>query len=420
MKLRFVFLLLFFAQILFTLVMKYLSYEGDPSPELHERILKYFTQEDIQAGTEYDRRGFFVSILSSLIDFTVAGLFVFTPLAIKLEEYFASKTKSRFEFVRYVWVVFLFFNAFYLIDYILSLPFSYYFGFHLEHEFEFSKMTFGDWVLLKAKSFLLGWIFGLLGILVISLVLRYLRKAWIFLVPAVSLGFGLLASVLFPIVITPIFYEFHPIQEGSLKSKILALCDHAQIRVENVYVIEESKYSGHTNAYFTGWGENRKIFLYDTLIQNHTEEEVVSVLGHEIGHWVHNHQLIDIALSTGEAFLLCILLGFVFRKTKEEGSISLREFYSPSSFPFLFLILSFVGTLTQPLSSGLSRKFEVQADAEALLLTKDKKSFINTEIKLAKDNKSRLDPHPAEVFYYHSHPTALERIEFAERWKPEN
>ncbi|PJZ64978.1 peptidase [Leptospira wolffii] len=417
MKLRLVFLLLFFAQILFNLVMKYLSYQGDPSPELHERILKYFTEADIQAGTEYDRRGFFVSILSSLIDFAIAGLFVFTPLAARLEAFLESKVKSRFEFVRYVAVVFLFFSSFYLLDFLVSLPFNYYFGFVLEHEFEFSKMTFGDWVILKGKSFLLSWLFGSIGILIVSLVLKYLRKAWIFVMPGVSLAFGLIASVLYPVVITPIFYDFHPIQEGSLKSKILSLCDHAGIRVENVFVIEESKYSGHTNAYFTGWGENRKIFLYDTLIQNHTEEEVVSVLGHEIGHWVHNHQLIDITLSTFEVFLLCLVLSYVFRKAKEEGSLTLKEFYSPSSFPLLFLVLSVIGTLTQPASSSLSRKFEVEADKEALVLTEDKKSFINTEIKLARDNKSRLDPHPWEVFYYHSHPTALERIEFAEAWK---
>ncbi len=397
--------------------MKYFSYQGDVSPELHERILKYFTEADIQAGTGYDRRGFFVSILSTLIDFLIAGAFVFTPLAVRLENYLETKSKSKYEFVRFSITVFLFFGVFYIVDFLLSLPFSYYFGFVLEHEFEFSQMTFTDWVVLKSKSFGLSFIFGSIGILIVSLVLKYFPKAWKYMVPSISLLFGLAASVLFPILITPIFYDYQPIQEGSLKTKILALCDHADIKVQNVYVINESQYSKHTNAYFTGWGENRKIFLYDTLIQNHTEEEVVSVLGHEIGHWIHNHQLIDIATGTLEALLLCFLIAFVFRKVKEEGSIPLKEFYSPSSLPFLFLILSIVGTLTQPISSGVSRMLETEADLEALKLTNDKKSFINTEIKLAKDNKSRLNPHPFEVLYEHSHPTALERIEFAKEYK---
>ncbi|TGK07532.1 M48 family peptidase [Leptospira semungkisensis] len=411
MKLKHILFFLFLAQIGFTLLMKYFSYEGDNSAELHTRILKYFTEEDIQSGTEYDRRGFFVSVLSSLLDFALAGIFVFTPISERLENYLQKKTKERFYLV-----VTSFFLVFYLVEFLVSLPFSYYFGFVLEHEFQFSNMTLMDWVVLKSKSFSLGLVFGTIGILIITFVLKNFPRLWKWMVPAISLGFGLIASVLFPILITPIFYDYHPIEEGSLKTKILALCDHAQIKVENIYVIDESRYSGHTNAYFTGWGENKKIFLYDTLIKNHTEEEVVSVLGHEIGHWVHNHQLIDIAISTFEVLLLCFAIGFLFQKAKGEGLLPLKEFYSPSSLPFLFMVLSIIGSFTQPISSTISRVFEVEADREALNLTHDKKSFISTEIKLAKDNKSRLNPHKFEVIYEHSHPTALERIEMAEKY----
>ncbi|EIE02398.1 M48 family metallopeptidase [Leptospira licerasiae] len=412
MKLKNILISLFSLQILLTLVMKYFSYQGDLSPELHDRILKYFTQEDINSGIDYDRRGFFVSIIGSLLDFALAGIFVFTPISVKLEEYFRRKTGDRFYLT-----VFLFFVSFYLLEFIISLPFSYYFGYVIEHEFQFSNMNLGDWILFKAKSFGLGFVFGGLVVLVVAFVFKNLPRAWKYILPILSLSFGLLMSVLYPIVITPIFYDYGPIQEGSLKTKILALSQKANIQVENIYVINESKYSGHTNAYFTGWGESKKIFLYDTLIKNHTEEEVVSVLGHEIGHWVHNHQMIEIALSTLETFLLCFLLGYVFQKVKEEGLIPLKEFYSPSSLPFLFLVLSLVGTILGPFSATLSRALETQADREALVLTNDKKSFISTEIKLAKDNKSRLNPHKLEVIFEHSHPTTIERIEYAEGWK---
>lgn len=412
MKLKNILISLFSLQILLTLVMKYFSYQGDLSPELHDRILKYFTQEDINSGIDYDRRGFFVSIIGSLLDFALAGIFVFTPISVKLEEYFRRKTGDRFYLT-----VFLFFVSFYLLEFIISLPFSYYFGYVIEHEFQFSNMNLGDWILFKAKSFGLGFVFGGLVVLVVAFVFKNLPRAWKYILPILSLSFGLLMSVLYPIVITPIFYDYGPIQEGSLKTKILALSQKANIQVENIYVINESKYSGHTNAYFTGWGESKKIFLYDTLIKNHTEEEVVNVLGHEIGHWVHNHQMIEIALSTLETFLLCFLVGYVFQKVKEEGLIPLKEFYSPSSLPFLFLVLSLVGTILGPFSATLSRALETQADREALVLTNDKKSFISTEIKLAKDNKSRLNPHKLEVIFEHSHPTTIERIEYAEGWK---
>ncbi|PJZ55571.1 M48 family metallopeptidase [Leptospira barantonii] len=411
MKLKTVLFIFYVFQILFTLTMKFLSYQGDESPQIHEQILKYFTQEDVVKGIEYARSGFFASVLSDLIDFVVAGLFVFSPLAVRLEEWIERKTKNRF----YLTVLFFFF-VFSAIQFFVSIPFQYYFGFVLEHEFGFSKMTFLDWVIYTAKGLGIGIVGGSVAVLGVAFLLKKFERAWKVLVPIVTLILGLLISILFPIVITPLFYEYKPIEEGSLKQKIISLCDHAKIQVENVYVINESKYSGHTNAYFTGWGQNRKIFLYDTLIQNHTEEEIISVLGHEIGHWTHNHQIKDIAISTIETLLLCFLLGYLFQKFKKEGSISLRELYSPSTLPFLFLLLSLFGSLTRPVWSSLSRYQETEADLEALVLTRDKKSFISTEVKMAKDNQGRLNPHPSEIFYYHSHPTTLQRIQFAERW----
>ncbi len=412
MQLKTILLLFYILQILFTLTMKYLSYEGNNSPQLHEEILKYFTETDIQKGIEYARSGFFASVLSDLLDFVVAGIFVFSPLSVRLESYLEKRTGNRF----YLTVLF-FFLIFSAVQFLISIPFQYYFGFVLEHQFGFSKMTFLDWVVYTGKSLGIAALGGSVAVIGIAFILKKFQKIWIYLVPMVSLIFGLLFSILFPIIITPLFYEYKPIEEGSLKTKIIALCEKAQIQVENVYVINESKYSGHTNAYFTGWGENRKIFLYDTLIQNHTEEEIISVLGHEIGHWTHNHQIKDIAISTVETLFLCFILAYLFKKFKEEGSVSLREFYSPSTLPFLFLLLSLFGSLTRPVWSTFSRTQETEADIEALVLTKDKKSFINTEIKLAKDNQGRLNPHPAEVFFYHSHPTTLERIHLAEEWK---
>lgn len=412
MKLKTVLFIFYVFQILFTLTMKFLSYQGDDSPQLHEQILKYFTEDDVVKGIEYARSGFFASVLSDLIDFVVAGLFVFSPLAVRLEEWIERKTKNRF----YLTVLFFFF-VFSAIQFFVSIPFQYYFGFVLEHKFGFSKMTFLDWVIYTAKGLGIGIVGGSVAVLGVAFLLKKFERAWKVLVPVATLILGLLISILFPIVITPLFYEYKPIEEGSLKQKIISLCDRAQIQIENVYVINESKYSGHTNAYFTGWGQNRKIFLYDTLIQNHTEEEIISVLGHEIGHWTHNHQIKDIAISTIETLLLCFLLGYLFQKFKKEGSISLRELYSPSTLPFLFLLLSLFGSLTRPVWSSLSRYQETEADQEALILTGDKKSFISTEIKMAKDNQGRLNPHPSEIFYYHSHPTTLQRIQFAERWK---
>ena len=278
-------------------------------------------------------------------------------------------------------------------------------------------MTFIEWVIYTAKSALVGVGFGIVIALAAAFTLKTFQKTWKYLLPIGSLSLSLIFSILYPILITPIFYDYKPIEEGTLKTKIVALCETAKIQVEDVYVINESKYSGHTNAYFTGWGNNRKIFLYDTLIKNHTEEEVISVLGHEIGHWTHNHQLTSILGSTIEIFLLCLILGFFFEFVKKGNEFILKEIYSPSSLPLLFLVISILGTFTSPIWNTINRYQEIQADKEALILTNDKKSFIDTEIKMAKDNKSRLNPHPWVVNLYYSHPKTIDRILMAEDFK---
>lgn len=392
--------------------MKILSYYGDDSLELQSSTLQYFTPEDIKIGIEYGRRGFFARIASQIINFILLGLFVFSPLALRLEEFLLSKTKDR-----YFLLVFLFFISFSFIEFVVSLPLQYYFGFVLEHQFGFSKMTLLEWILFTAKSALVGLVFGTVLTFGAAFILKNFEKTWKYLIPIGSLILGLIFSILYPILITPIFYDYKPIDEGSLKTKIVNLCEHAKIKVENVYVINESKYSGHTNAYFTGWGNNRKIFLYDTLIKNHTEEEVISVLGHEIGHWTHNHELTFLVGNTFEMLLLCLLIGFIFQKAKNGNEFALKEIYSPSSWPLLFLIISLSGTITNPFWNTFSRYQEAQADMEALVLTYDKKSFIDTEVKMAKDNKSRLNPHPWVVIYSYSHPRTIDRIKMAEEFK---
>lgn len=331
MSIRNVILILYFAQLAFTILLRFISYMGDTSPEIHESILKYFTEEDIQNGIEYERRGFFASLASDLLDFTLAGLIVFTPLSVKLENYLLRKTNDRFYLSVALFLLILSFAKF-----LVELPFNFYFGYVLEHEFGFSAMTISDWIIFTGKSLAIGIVIMTLIGLGAAYILRKFQNVWKYLIPLGALILGLLFSVLFPILITPLFYEYHPIEEGNLKHKIVQLCDRAKIEVSEVYVINESKYSGHTNAYFTGWGSNRKIFLYDTLIKNHTEEEVISVLGHEIGHWTHNHQIKDIAISTLETLALCFIVSFIFLKTKREGKIPLKEFYSPSTLPFLF------------------------------------------------------------------------------------
>lgn len=412
MNMKKILVVLFFLKICLSFLLKYLSYQGNESMELREDLLLYFTEADIQNGIEYSRSGFFGSVVSSIIQFIFIGVLVFSSITTKIEDYFNRKTSGRFFLT-----AFLFLATFYIAEFLISLPFAYYFGFILEHKFGFSNMTNGDWIILQLKSFSVGFVMVILLGIFALFILKKFQKLWKIILPIGFAIVGLLFSLLMPIIITPIFYEYTEIQDGSLKNKILKLTAKSNIPISKIYVINESKYSGHTNAYFVGWGDNRKIFLYDTLINKNTEDEVISILGHEIGHWIHNHQIKGILLGTIQLFILCFIISYLFEKTKNEGSLHLKEIYSPSSLPFIFFIFSIFNLLTAPLESYISQSFETEADIQSLKLTKDKKSFISSEIKIARHNKSRLNPHPIIVKMYYSHPPTIERIKLGEKYK---
>ena len=405
-------LFIFFSKIIINLIFKYFSYNGDNSPDSLDLIYKYFSKEDLQIGEEYSKKGFEISIISMFIDSFFLFLFIFKGYSSKLEE-FASKTcKNNYFLTSLVFISFL-----YTLDFALELPFSFYFDYYLEKQFGFSNMTMGSWFIFTLKNFLLGYISLLFIGIGFLYILKIFKKSWIILVPLSSVLIGLVVSILFPIYITPLYYETYEISEGSLKIKILDLCKKENINLSNIFIIKESEYSNHTNAYFTGWGNERKIFLYDTLVKNHSEDEIVSVLGHEIGHWKNNHQIKDIFYSSILLFFGCLFVNKLFLFTKVENSLFINEIYNPSSIPFIILIFGILNFLVMPIENSLSRHDETEADLEALILTKDVDSFISTEIKMAKDNKSRLNPHPLIVFYYYSHPKTIDRIQLAEDFR---
>jgi STE24 endopeptidase len=397
-----------------TLLLRFLSYFGDTADSTKIEVLKYFTEENFLAGIEYSRRGFALKIILEIFQTGFLTFLVFSKFSVNLEEKISDRMNGN-----QLKTTILFLLSLYFIRFIFVIPFDFYFNFILEHEFGFSKMSFADWVLFKLKSVSLSILaISFFGSLILFLLKKF-EKTWIWIVPIVSFFVGLVMTILFPIFITPIFYKVEPIAEGSLKEKILILSKKASVNIENIYVIKESQYSSHTNAYFTGFGENKKIFLYDTLIQKHTEDEIISVLGHEIGHWIYSHQVIDMLINTASNFLLCVLVSYLFSIVKRDQSFHLKEIYSPSSLPFLVLIISLTGIFTEPVTSAISRFQETQADIVALELTHDREAFIQTEIKMAKDNQSRLNPHRFVEFYSYSHPKTMDRIKLAENfsWK---
>ncbi|OAN61719.1 peptidase M48 [Balneola sp. EhC07] len=293
---------------------------------------------------------------------------------------------------------------------VISLPFSIYSTFVIEERFGFNKTTPKTFVLDLVKGLGLGLLIGmplLAGILAFFMYTGDL--AWLYAWIAITL-FSLVMQYVAPTWIMPLFNKFTPLEEGELRTAIEEYTDKVDFPLQGLFVIDGSKRSSKSNAFFTGFGKNKRIALYDTLIENHTNDELVAVLAHEIGHYKKKHiikGMITSVVQTGAMlFVLSIFL-------QAEGLFD--AFYMAEMSVYAGLI--FFGMLYAPIDMILSifmqissRKHEYEADEFAATTTGKPEDMIATLKKLSKDNLSNLTPHPFYVFLNYSHPPALQRI----------
>jgi STE24 endopeptidase len=216
-------------------------------------------------------------------------------------------------------------------------------------------------------------------------------------------------AVLAPVLILPLFNKFTPLPDGNLRERLLALANRTRFRAKNIVVMDGSKRSRHSNAFFTGFGRFRKIVLFDTLIQQLTELELEAVLAHEIGHFKKKHipkMLLLSAFTSLAGFYLVSLLA------RQDWFYSAFGFPSGSLAPALLLfgLLSGVATFWfSPLAHAWSRRYEYQADAFAAAVMREARPLIGALRKLNEKNLGNLTPHPLYSGFYYSHPTLLER-----------
>ena len=294
---------------------------------------------------------------------------------------------------------------------LLSLPFSLYSTFVIEERFGFNKTTWKTWLMDSIKGLGLTIV---LGVPLLSAVLWMLEMlgdwAWLYAWGVMQV-FSLLIQFIAPTWIMPLFNKFTPLEDGTLRDSILAFAKKVEFNLQNVYVMDGSKRSSKSNAFFTGFGKNKRIALFDTLIEKHSDEELVAVLAHEIGHYKHKHILKSMITGMVHSFILFWLFG-VFMKEP-----ALYDAFFMSSTPiyagiiFFSMVLSPVDSLLSLYMNFRSRKHEFEADAFAVTKTGKAQPMIDALKKLSRDNLSNLTPHPFYVYLHYSHPPALVRIE---------
>lgn len=290
-----------------------------------------------------------------------------------------------------------------------SLPFEWWEQFRIEQKYGFNKSTPGLWVMDRLKGVALLFAIGFPILYALLALVRWTGDAWWVWGFALVFGFQLVMLVLYPKLILPLFNKLTPLPEGELRERLLALGERTGFRAKTIEVIDGSKRSGHSNAYFTGFGRFRRIVLFDTLIAQLAPDELEAVLAHEIGHYRRGHVPRMIALSAVMLFAGFAVIAWLARSPWFNLAFGFPPGEVAPSFLLFGLLSGAVTFWFSPLMNLLSRRYEYQADAFARDAMQGPAAMVGALRKLAQENLSNLTPHPWFSGFHYSHPTLVER-----------
>lgn len=299
-----------------------------------------------------------------------------------------------------------------------GLPFSWYSQFRLEDRFGFNTTTVKTWCLDRVKGFLLALALGYPLLVLILKLVQWTVDLWWVCAFASMLAFQLLMMVIGPILILPLFNKFTPLPEGSLRERLLALGKKTGFHARSIQIMDGSKRSRHSNAFFTGFKRFRKIVLFDTLIQQLTEPELEAVLAHEIGHYKKKHIPKMLLWSTVTLFLTFYSISILSRQNWFYETFGFHNDNVVIAFLLFSLLSGAVTFWFSPIAHWWSRKHEYEADRYAAEAMNETNSIISALRKLNEKNLSNLTPHPFYSGFYYSHPTLLEREQALQNAEP--
>jgi STE24 endopeptidase len=368
------------------------EFEGVVDPATLGKIADY-TVENSRFG-----------LLESVFDNLVLLAFLFLGLLGAYDQWVSSLTGS-FLGNGVLFALFLM-----LAQTIMGVPFSLYRNFRIENKYGFNTMTLKLWITDLAKELAIGAVISSVVVLAALWLVQASPGWWWLWVWLFFLAFGVFMMYISPYVIEPLFFKFEPVAVEGLEVRIRALMEKAGLRVSRVFQVDASRRSRHSNAYFTGIGKVKRIVLFDTLLQQMTQEEVLAVLAHEVGHWKKKHVLKRIVMTEIMAF---IGIAAGYRLLQGNWLSDLLRLGNASFFAKVVVLSFLVSIVTFPLTplfSWLSRRDERESDQFARELTGDPGAMASALVKLSKENLSNLHPHPLYAAFYYSHPPVVERI----------
>jgi STE24 endopeptidase len=414
-------------------------------PAQRERARRYFSDDEIKVGREYAARGrvIFWSVTAVHLGFLAA--LVYLGYGRRLADWAHRRTGRR-----WLLTVMAVTAVCYLLDQLLRVPFRLA-SLEVTRSYKMTTMSWPAWFEDFAKTLALS---GLLQVALFAglyLLMAWLPRWWWVVAGVLGIALGCLLALILPVWVSPLFNNFRPLDDPTLEKSVLDLAGRAGVSVREVLVMDASRRTRHTNAYFTGFGTTRRIVLYDTLLRDSpttvaslvaiagspqhgpllataqlgaartvASEQVTSILAHEIGHWQHDHIYKGLALGGAAAFVGLFLLRWILLVNVRRPPLFLYGQADPAGVPLILLFMSLGNWVVMPVENAISRAFERQADWTALELTRDPQVFIEAEKHLASSNLGNVAPNPIAQWFFSTHPAAVERIEMAQRWQHES
>lgn len=388
----------------FTMILEGLNYSYRPV-SLPDIISDVYDSDNYAKQQSYEKEKLRLSIVES----TFSSILILTFFSFKgfgqLQVFVAGISNNL------ILQTLMFFGVLGLVALILSIPISYYDKFTIEEKYGFNKSTKGLFVLDILKSILLSVVIGSAILALITWLYMLNPKVFWITALVVMLLFSLIMNALYSTIILPLFNKKSPLPEGELKHKVVEFASSIGFSINNIYVIDGSKRSTKANAFFTGFGRKKRIFLYDTLTNNLTDNEIVAVLAHELGHYKKHHIWINLGLGVIQTALFLFFFGLISESivfTKVMGGTGDASIFYLNALCFVLLIEP-IQTILELTTNSLSRKMEYSADGFAATYGQGE-HLMSALKKISSLNYSNLTPHPFYVFINYSHPTLYNRL----------
>jgi STE24 endopeptidase len=373
-----------------------------PVPEPSEKALSYY------------RSGIVLSVVIVIWGLLIPALFLFTGFSARIRDWAKRIGKLWF------FVIGIYFAIFLIINFVIDLPLSFYQGYARQHAYGLSNQTLGKWFSDEITGLLLGIVAGFLLLWIPYLLIKKSPRRWWLYTGLLAIPFLILGSLIAPVWIDPLFNKFGPMKNKELESKILQLAEQAGIEGSRVYEVAKSEDTKTVNAYVTGFGATKRIVLWDTILAKLDEDELLFVMGHEMGHYVLGHVWKTILFLS----LLIIAALYAIHRTagwminKFHRRFGFTELSDIASLPLIILLFSAYFLIIAPVALAFSRHNEHEADRFGLEITRNNRAAATAFVKLQQENLAVPRPNILIKLWQASHPPLGERIDFSNEYRP--